>query len=281
LASLSYSAVAVWQTSWRLRRRDDWGIAVMKAVPVNTRATHSIQRPSLALLSTEPLRAAMEFAHQRFAKKLHTEAGDGHPVVIFPGLGADGRSVLTLREHCRALGYQAMDWGQGFNKGPKGDLDEWLQVLKTKVQQLIAKGDQPATLIGWSLGGLYAREIAKLVPDQVRQVITIGTPFNTDADHTHAGWLFRLLSGGTPPVTPQISQRLRTPPPVPTTSIYSRSDGIVAWQTCRHDPAVEGVQDIEVHSSHIGMGWNRQVLDTVARLLRHTPASRRDHVQHH
>ena len=224
----------------------------------------SIQRPSLALLGAEPFRAALEFAWHTLGKTDDAKPGDGHPVVIFPGLGADGNSVATLRNHCRALGYDAFDWGQGFNTGPRGDLDDWLQVLKSQVLELLEGHTQPATLIGWSLGGLYAREVSKLIAPRIRQVITIGTPFNAQADHTNAGWLFRLLSGSTSSWDPVLGRRLRTPPPVRTTSIYSRSDGIVAWQTCRHDKPSRLVHDIEVSGSHIGMGWNRDVLAAVA-----------------
>ena len=237
-------------------------------------ATDTIQRPPLILLGTEPLRAAMEFARHKFAKPDHTKPGDGHPVIIFPGLGADGKSVSILREHCRALGYDAFDWGQGLNTGPKGDLDTWLHTLKSQITDLLADHSRQATLIGWSLGGLYAREIGKLMAPRVRQVITIGTPFNAEADLTHVGWLFRLLSGNSSAIDPTLSQRLRTPPPVRTTSIYSRSDGVVAWQTCRHDKVSRLVHEIEVDSSHIGMGWNREVLTAVADRLRQ-PSGRR------
>ncbi len=226
-------------------------------------ATAALERPSLALLGAEPFRAAMELARHKFAKSEPTKRGDGHPVVIFPGLGADGSSVATLREHCRALGYQAFDWGQGFNTGPQGDLDHWLEALRSHITDLLSDHVQPATLIGWSLGGLYARELGKLMAPRLRQVITIGTPFNAQADHTHAGWLFRLLSGSSAAIDPALSRRLSTPPPLRTTSIYSRTDGVVAWQTCRHDERSRWVQDIEVEGSHIGMGWNRQVLDAV------------------
>ncbi|MES2951208.1 MAG: alpha/beta fold hydrolase [Pseudomonadota bacterium] len=229
----------------------------------------AIQRPPLALLGVEPLRAALEFAWQRLGKSDPANPGDGHPVVIFPGLGADGHLVATLREHCRALGYDAFDWGQGFNTGPKGDLDAWLHTLKSQVADLLKGQTQQATLIGWSLGGLYAREIGKLMAPHVRQVITIGTPFNADADHTHVGWLFRLLSGHATEIDPALRKRLRTPPPVRTTSIYSRSDGVVAWQTCCHDKRSRLVDDIEVDSSHIGMCWNRDVLAAVADRLAH------------
>ena len=239
----------------------------------------NVQRPSLVLLGIEPLRAAMEFAGQKFIKARNALPGDGHPVVIFPGLGADGASLATLREYCRSLGYDAFDWAQGFNTGPQGDLDDWLNELRILVSALLARKRQPATLIGWSLGGLYARELAKLMAPQVRQVITIGTPFNADADHTHVGWLFRFLSGSSAAMNPALSQRLRTPPAMRTTSIYSRSDGVVAWQTCRHDKPSRLVQDIEVAGSHVGLGWNREVLAAVADRLGQRPGPWRRYVK--
>lgn len=241
-------------------------------------ATESVQRPSLALLGAEPFRAALEFARHRLGKSHDMKPGDGHPVVIFPGLGAHGGSVATLRRHCRLLGYDALDWGQGFNTGPQGDLDDLLHALKSQIVDLLAARTQPATLIGWSLGGLYAREIGKLMAGRIRQVITIGTPFNAEADHTNVGWLFRFLSGSSSMMNPALSRRLRTPPPLRTTSIYSRSDGVVAWQTCRHDTRSRLVHDIEVGGSHIGMGWNRNVLAAVADRLGQQPGPWRRYV---
>ena len=233
--------------------------------------TDAIQRPPLVLLGTEPLRAAWEFASQKIRKPARSKRGDGHPVIFFPGLGTDGRSVATLREHCRALGYDALDWGQGFNTGPTGDVDEWLRSLKAQIAGLLTEQSQKATLIGWSLGGIYARELAKLMAPRIRHVITIGTPFNAKADHSNIGWLYRLLSGTSPDIDSALSERLVTPPPVRTTAIYSRSDGVVAWQTCRHGRRLPLVRDIEVDSSHIGMGWNREVLAVVADRLAQPP----------
>ncbi|HUG98128.1 MAG TPA: alpha/beta fold hydrolase [Gammaproteobacteria bacterium] len=241
----------------------------------------SIQRPSLALLCAEPFRAATEFARHRFGKSHDAKPGDGHPVVIFPGLGTDGKSVATLRARCRALGYHALDWGQGFNTGPQGDLDVWLHTLKSRVVELLSGHAQPATLIGWSLGGLYAREIGKLIAPCIRQVITMGTPFNSGADHTNVGWLFRFLSGSSSVIDPALSLRLRTPPPMRTTSIYSRSDGVVAWQTCRHHKRSALVHDIEVGGSHVGMSWNRDVLAVVADRLGQQPGPWRRYVRAH
>jgi hypothetical protein len=231
-----------------------------------------ISRPALGLLVSEPWRAAVELASHRLRRGFSKvqAAGDGHPVVIFPGLAADGSAVATLREHCSTLGYTAFDWGRGLNVGPRGDVDAWMADLADHVQALLKPHAGRATLVGWSLGGLYARELGKLLAPQVRRVITIGTPFNAEADHSHVGWLYRLLNGAPARLDPAMSRRLRTPPPVPTASIYSRSDGIVAWQTCIHGPqehATGLVRDLEVDSSHIGMVWNPRVLNAVGELL--------------
>jgi pimeloyl-ACP methyl ester carboxylesterase len=226
-----------------------------------------IDRPSMALLGSEPWRAAMEFVSHKFCRLPAQSPGDGHPVVVFPGLATDGRATAPLRAYCKALGYDAMDWGRGFNTGPEGDLDEWLGQLSAHVKGLLEGHGQPASLVGWSLGGLYARELGKRLGPLVRQVITIGTPFNATADRTHVGWLFKLVSGRAPELDDAWAERLRTPPPVPTVSIYSRSDGVVAWQACVHERTSRLVRNVEVEGSHIGMGWNPAVLQAVAQEL--------------
>ncbi|MDB5939893.1 MAG: hypothetical protein JWP77_2257 [Polaromonas sp.] len=241
-----------------------------------TTASLEICRPPLTLLGTEPWRAALEFLAFKVndvRQRKMVPAGDGHPVIIFPGLATDSSAIAPLRDYCESLGYTMLDWGRGFNTGPKGDLDRWLDDLATHTAELLAEHQDKATLIGWSLGGLYAREIGNLLTPQVRQVITIGTQFNDEADHTNVGWLFRLLSGTPAAIDPALSKRLRTPPPLPTTSIYSRSDGVVAWETCRHDKPARQVQDIEINGSHIGMGWNPAVLQIVGDRLGQQPSN--------
>jgi len=237
---------------------------------MNTAAELLVERPNLSLLGSEPWRATWEFLAHAMARS-PVAIGDGHPVIIFPGMGTDGRAVAPLRKHCASLGYNALDWGWGFNTGPQDDLDAWMDDLAQHTANLLRGYNQTATLIGLSLGGLYARELAKVLKPQVRQVITIGTPFNAAADHTNVGWLFRMLTGTSQEIAPALSARLRTPPPVPTTSLYSRTDGVVAWQTCRHDKLSPLVQDIEVDGSHMGMGWNREILDVVANRLGQRP----------
>lgn len=236
----------------------------------DSHAQHAIRRPSAALLVAEPWRAAWEYlSHKRSSTRTRTvkRVADGHPVVMFPGLASDGKALAPLRKHCRALGYDAMDWGRGFNIGPQGDVGLWLSDLAAHTRSLLAGKKQSATLLGWSLGGVYAREVAKLLGPRVRQVITIGTPFNADADHTNVGWVFRLLSGTQHEFDPAFNARLRQAPAVPTTSIYSRSDGVVAWQTCTHHEVTAQAEDVEVTSSHLGMGWNPEVLQVVANRL--------------
>jgi pimeloyl-ACP methyl ester carboxylesterase len=243
------------------------------ATPMNPSPSSPVKRPTLTLLSVEPWRAAYEFLSHKLMHEPLAASGDGHPVLIFPGLGADGRSVAPLRKVCESLGYAAFDWGRGFNTGPQGDVDDWLRDLAAHSTELLKNHQQTVTLIGWSLGGIYARELAKLMQGRVRQVITIGTPFNADADHTNVGWLYGLLTASTPAFDQDFSRRLRTAPPVPTTSIYSRSDGVVAWQSCCHRTHRAGVQDIEIHGSHIGMGWNPSVLRVVADRLAQRPGA--------
>jgi hypothetical protein len=189
--------------------------------------------------------------------------GDGHPVIIFPGLGTNGTWAAPLKSCCRELGYAAKDWGRGLNRGPTGDIEAWLDELAGDVDKLIGKSKQRSTLIGWSLGGIYAREMAKRLPRRVRQVITIGAPFAGDCEQTNAGWLFRLLNGRRIKLDPKLADTLRVPPPVPTTSIYSRSDGVVAWQACC-ERAGDRVENVEVKSSHIGLVWNPTVLQVIA-----------------
>ncbi len=226
-----------------------------------------LAKPSLAMLISEPARALFECLSHAWSVPPPSPVGDRHPVVIFPGLATDGQAVRPLRDHCRQLGYAAFDWGRGFNSGPDGDFDRWMRMLADDMSGKLDHFSVSATLIGWSLGGIYARELAKLLAPRVRQVITIATPFNSVRDLSHAGWLLELLNPRAPAADPGLLRRLREPPPVPTMAVYSRYDGVVAWQTCRHDPGVDGVLDVEVSGSHLGMGWNPQVLAVVAARL--------------
>ena len=219
--------------------------------------------PSLGLLGMEPLRACFEYAGMHLMDRSLLPAGDGHPVVFFPGLATDRRAIAPLRNCCERLGYSVYDWELGFNTGPQGLIDEWLQGLVRHVEAVSAEHGRPASLVGWSLGGIYAREIAKMAPASVRQVVTLGTPFASTGQETNVGWLYNALNGSPPALDAALSMRLRTTPVVPTTSVYSRSDGVVSWKACLLRPT-RRAENIEVDGSHIGLPWNPKVIRVVA-----------------
>ena len=180
-------------------------------------------------------------------------------MLVLPGWLASDWSTRTLRGFLRARGYHAHGWRLGWNLGPSATL---IDGLDARFRELRERHGRRLSLIGWSLGGIYARELARRHPADVRQVITLATPFR-DVYATTAARLFGRRST-TNDVERQ--RRLRTPPPVPCTSFYSRSDGIVAWQSCL-DEAGPWTENVEVQSSHCGMGHHPSVLLAIAKRL--------------
>jgi len=227
--------------------------------------------PPLKLLGMEPIRAAVEYASMRLTRRWPAlPRGDGHAVVVFPGLAGAARSTRPILELCNALGYEAVDWGLGLNRGPRGDVKRWLDDLAAHVDALTSKHTTRISLIGWSLGGLYAREVAKIIPRRVRCVITLGTPFAGTPEQTNVGWMYRALNGQPLTADQALLLRLRTAPTMPTTSIYSRTDGVVAWQACLNDP-LPHLENVEVVGSHLGLGFNASAHAIIAdRLSRHS-----------
>ena len=214
--------------------------------------------PSAALLALEA-RAWLEFASLIPALPVLQAAptGDGHPVLVLPGWLASDTSTRALRWFLRDRGYHAHGWRLGRNHGPTSEI---VTGLAARLATLRARHGRPVSLVGWSLGGIYARELARRRPEDVRQVITLASPFR-DPDATSA--LIARLAGRRPPRSPDVLARLRSPLPVPTTAIYSRSDGIVAWQSCV-EPRGEQSESIEVGTSHCGMGHHPAALLVIA-----------------
>ena len=194
-------------------------------------------------------------------------SGDGHAVLVFPGLGANDMSTLALRRFLRQHRYTAYGWEQGFNLGPR---DGVLERCRARIEALHKKHRGKISLIGWSLGGIYAREMAKELPDLVRCVITLGTPFTGHPKATNA-WRFYQLVSGQHPHDEELLAQVRRPPPVPTTSIYSKTDGVVAWQCSINPMRHAHTENIEVHASHIGMGMNPMAMYAIADRLRQDP----------
>lgn len=198
----------------------------------------SITAPSAFLMLLEA-RALWEFGASFAAMPFVSgmPQGDGHPVLVLPGLAADDVSTITLRNFLRARGYEPYPWNYGFNFGPRSGV---LNGCIEHVREIQQRHGRKVSLLGWSLGGIYAREIAKAVPKLTRGVITLGTPFSGDPKATNAWRLYELVSRQKVADTrSQARERaIATPPPVPTTSLYSKSDGIVAWQCCLNPAGV-------------------------------------------
>jgi len=186
-------------------------------------------------------------------------AGDGHPVMVFPGLAASDVSTVPLRTFLRDRGYAAHGWDLGRNLGLKPGLNEF---KLERLRELRRRHGRKVSLIGWSLGGIFARELAKRAPEDVRQVITLGSPVKGSPRATHAWWLYELLAGHSVYAAKSGAQ-LHLPPPVPTTAIFSRSDGIVAWQCCVEDERTH-TESVEVWASHCGLGHNPAALYVIA-----------------
>jgi pimeloyl-ACP methyl ester carboxylesterase len=208
-------------------------------------------RPPGALLLALEGRAPWEFGASIAAYPLLRMAprGDGHPVVVFPGLATSDFSTLPLRVFLGERGYRPSGWDLRFNLGPrKGVLERCVDL----VRKLRKESGRTVSLVGWSLGGVYAREIAKLVPASVRCVVTLGSPFTGHPRANNAWRIYELASGHSLAESARF-ERVRQAPPVPTTSIFSRSDGIVAWRCCVQEPGPLA-ESVEVAASHIGMG---------------------------
>jgi pimeloyl-ACP methyl ester carboxylesterase len=209
--------------------------------------------PPLRLLLTEPARGLADLATLPLAAPWlwFAPRGDGHGVLVLPGLLASDSSTAVLRRYLGLLGYQVRGWSLGRNLGPT---DEVLDELPVMLSALVRQTGRPVSLVGWSLGGIYAREIARQHPGHVRQVITLGSPFAlTDSRQSYADRSYRRREGlhanGRVPTREDLSQ----PIPVPSTAVYSRRDGIVAWQACI-EPQTDLHQNVEVRCAHLGFG---------------------------
>jgi pimeloyl-ACP methyl ester carboxylesterase len=187
--------------------------------------------------------------------------GDGHPVLVLPGLVASDVSTRPLRAFLRTRGYAVSGWRQGRNLGLRPGVQHTMVDL---VHELNDTHGRTVSLVGWSLGGLYARQLAKMMPKRVRQVITLGSPFASSPKATNAWRIYEMASGRrAEDEDPRFGGTLASAPPVPTTAIFSRSDGICAWQGCREQSS-HMAESIEVESSHCGMGHHPAAVYAVA-----------------
>ncbi len=192
--------------------------------------------------------------------------GDGHAVMVLPGFMASNSSTVPMRNVLKRIGYDAHGWDSGRNIKVDNAL---IRRLESQLGRLNDASGRKVSLVGWSLGGVLARELAKLHPEKVRLVISLGSPISDDRGHTHARRLFEMLNGKEPePMQDGRFRGLDEAPPVPTTSIFTKTDGIVHWRGSVQHPhkaaAEQPTENIQVHASHCGLGVNPSVMIAIA-----------------
>jgi esterase/lipase len=229
-------------------------------------ASQDIRPPSRLLAYTELHRAFFELSSLPVVAPLLMSAprGDGHPVLVLPGFVTSDRSTRILRRYLADQGYDVHAWELGRNLGPKAIGDNGEKLL-SRLRAIHRNTGRKVSLVGWSLGGVMARELARREPHMVRQVISLGSPFTGDPRATNVARLYERLTGDRldgEALQARLAES-RKAPPVPSTSIYSKADGVTSWRNCI-EPASERTDNIEVHGSHCGLGVNPAVLYAVA-----------------
>ena len=214
--------------------------------------------PPLRLLARE----SAAFVYMRLTASFGAAApiqahGDGQRVIIIPGFMASDRTTARLRRSLNAAGFDAAGWGLGRNKGVTADIFER---LAAKLED--SSGDAPVTLIGWSLGGLIAREFAKHYPRRVAKVITMGSPFSGGPRANNAWRIYELVAGHKVD-NPPVSSILHEKPPVPTIAFWSPNDGVVAAASACGKPE-ESDRQIELDCTHMAYIAQPKAIDAIA-----------------
>ena len=224
--------------------------------------------PSAWLMAAEFPRWASEVGLHYAASSLlpKRNLGQGRPVLVVPGIGANDGMTMRLRNYLRAHGFHVHGWGLGRNKGLT---DEILNGLSDRLVHLHERHDQPVILIGWSFGGLLCRWLAHEHTDKVRHVVCLGAPWRPEGERTRVTGLFKSFVKvfGVTDQAEDALETLRKPLPVPATAIFSRSDGLLHWRSCTLDGP--NTENVAVHSSHVGLVSNPLVLAALTDRLAH------------
>ena len=218
------------------------------------------QPPPLRLFAREGLAIAARF-YRALGRLGEFGPEDGRPLMVVPGFLASDHTTLGLQRALGAEGYRVTGWGMGLNKGARPDT---LEMLTEQVERF-GRGAS-VTLVGWSLGGLYAREAAKARPELVDKVVTLGSPFSGDLRANNVWRLYEMVAGH-PVDNPPLDLDLEKKPPVPTLAIWSRKDGIVA-PACARGCRGQVDREVEIDCSHMGFAVSRRAYPKIAAALR-------------
>ena len=189
--------------------------------------------------------------------------GDGRPVLVYPGFLANDWSTIRLRRSLTAANYEAFGWGLGSNWGARATL---LDRLVQRLEAAVSQGNgRKASLIGWSLGGIYAREVAKLRPDLVDRVISLGSPFSGEPRANNGWWLYEFINDH-PVDAPPLAIDAPVKPPVPTYAVWSPIDGVVAPAAARGLPG-ESDRQVEIGVRHLSLARAPEAIVLIGKLL--------------
>ncbi len=204
------------------------------------------RRPPAWMLLREVAALGSRF-YRQFGSLSERGPSDGPPLMVIPGFLATDRTTLGLQRALARAGYRVTGWGMGLNKGVR---ENTLDRIVERIERF--GGGRPVILVGWSLGGVYAREAAKVRPDLVAKVVTLGSPFSGDPRSNNAWRLYELVARH-PVDDPPIKTVREEKPPVPTLAIWSRRDGIVAVAAARGAQG-ESDRQVELDCTHMGFG---------------------------
>ena len=189
--------------------------------------------------------------------------GDGETVMLLPGYGANEENMRVLAQRLSGIGYEALQWEQGKNTGAVHKL---LPKLKLRIENIVAQTDKPITLVGWSLGGYIARELARDLPHAIAGVVTLGSPAVGGPKYTITAAAYRKKGFNLDAIEAEMAKRDIIPICCPLTVLFSKVDGIVSWQATL-DRLTPHARHVEVRSSHIGLVHDAQVFRTIATVL--------------
>jgi pimeloyl-ACP methyl ester carboxylesterase len=197
--------------------------------------------------------------------------GDGHAVLVLPGFLSTDQVTWPLRWYLTQAGYLVHPWGLGYNMGLSTahhyDIEALVEQRLKEV--FIESGDRKISLVGWSLGGVYAKYLARRHPNLVRDVVTLGSPISGDTSEVSVWRIYQWVTKmefADPEFRRRLREHNRPLEGVPITALYCRKDGVVPWRNAREKPGPL-VQNIEVDATHIGMGFDAFVFYLIAHRL--------------